>query len=54
MKPSHDDSVPQSKDSPVPAPRQWVRPRLVAYGPISKLTRGGSGGKKDGTLTNMN
>ena len=30
--------------------RQWIQPRVVAYGPISKLTRGGSGSKKDGTV----
>ena len=26
----------------------WVRPRLVSYGPISKLTQGSSGSKSDG------
>jgi hypothetical protein len=26
----------------------WVRPQLVAYGPISKLTQGSSGTRTDG------
>jgi hypothetical protein len=48
MKQSHDDSSPTPRDEPAPKTRPaWVRPRLVEYGPISKLTQGGSGGKAD-------
>ncbi len=37
--------APQDADTKTPAPsrRQWVKPELVQYGHLAKLTRGPSG-----------
>jgi hypothetical protein len=51
MTPRKDDEAKRDANAPEARPRQWVRPRVVAYGPISRLTRGNSGAKKDGTIT---
>ena len=41
----------QQQERPVgpKARRTWTRPSLTAYGPIGKLTQGGTGAKTDGT-----
>ena len=45
-----DNDLPRPADPDKTTSRQWTKPTLVAYGPISKLTRGGSGAKKDGSV----
>jgi len=40
---------PSESEKPRADRRPWTRPKLTAYGPIGKLTQGGSGGKSDGT-----
>jgi hypothetical protein len=47
MKPS--DDKPLATPAPRPSTNRpaWVRPRLVSYGPISKLTQGVSGSRND-------
>jgi len=44
----------RENEQPVPVDgqskrREWKRPALTAYGPIGKLTQGGTGLKNDGT-----
>lgn len=43
------DDQQQERPAVTKGRRPWTRPSLTAYGPIGKLTQGGSGGKGDGT-----
>ena len=52
MTAQHDPELPPDRRTEPASARTWVKPRLVAYGPISKLTQGGTGAKADG-LVNM-
>lgn len=50
MKPElHDTDAGQSDARHGGARQPWQRPTLTAYGPIGKLTQGGSGSRSDGT-----
>lgn len=40
---THDRDPARQEDGPVPAPAVWVKPVLVEYGHLAKLTRGSSG-----------
>jgi len=41
----------QDRPATEQARRVWRRPSLTAYGPIGKLTQGGTGAKDDGSST---
>ena len=41
--------TPSESETPRAARRPWTRPVLKVYGPIGKLTQGGSGAKNDGS-----
>jgi hypothetical protein len=41
--------TPSESETPRAERRPWTRPVLTAYGPIGKLTQGGSGAKNDGS-----
>lgn len=41
--------TPSDSEKPRADRRPWARPVLTKYGPIGKLTQGGSGSKSDGT-----
>lgn len=48
----HDRNNTPQKDSADQRPRRaWTRPVLTAYGPIGKLTQGGTGAKNDASST---